>query len=243
MLMTACQKEAAQVAKPATNAMGIVTTSTIPGVSVKQDGFPYPNMSTSSSLTGTDDIGWSIDLNALAQSNLSGSTKESGASNLGPAYLYCGGIHTSQLMAGQNIPMGTLSWANDATNFYVTYTTNPDWYMSEVHLYVGALNKIPKAGGNPPPGQFPISTVFSSSTLSQSITYTIPISSALSAGGFAVAAHASVLQVDIDGDVVGKETAWASGPKIPGAKNWSMYVSATLGDCYSSGLTKDNSKN
>ncbi len=227
ILLVACQKEVSKGVPSATNLTGVKTTSTIAGVMLKKDGVPYPNITTSNSF-GNDEIGWHIDIQAVEN----GYTKSTGpvVQSLGNASLYCGGIHTTALMAGQNTNMGTLTWANDANNFYVTYTTNPDWYMSEIHLYVGPLALIPKAGGNPPPGKFPISTTFTASTLSQSATYTIPLSVLLN-GTFAIAAHAAVLNVDSDGDVVGKETAWANGPKIPGAKNWSMYVSAQLDFC------------
>jgi hypothetical protein len=229
ILLTSCQKEITKNS-PTNIGKGITASSSIPGVQMKKDGYPYPNIQTTSSF-GDDEIGWHIDVHAVESGYTKSAPQQGPVSSLGPAYLYCGGIHTVQLLAGQNIPMGTLTYANDAQNFYVTYTTDPDWFMSEVHLYVGPLALMPKAGGNPPPGKFPISTTFTASTLSQTVSYTIPLTSLLLSGGFAVAAHASVLQVDTDGDVVGKETAWASGPKVPGAKNWSMYVPVYLDYC------------
>lgn len=230
ILLVSCQKEVNKSVPSATNLTGVKTTSTIAGVQVTKDGYPYPNISLSSSFGSDDEIGWHIDL-AVVESGYTNNTPKGPVSSLGDPSLYCGGIHTVNLLAGQTILMGTLTYANDANNLYITYTTNPDWFMSEIHLYVGPLALIPKAGGNPPPGKFPISSTFSASALSQSATYTIPLTSILLSGGFAIAAHSSVLQVDTDGDVVGKETAWAAGPKIPGAKNWSTYVPAILDFC------------
>ena len=246
VLMTACQKEVTQATKQEANATnGVVTTSTIKGVSLIKDGFPYPNIQTSSSMLD-DEIGWFIDFNALAQSNLNAPTKGPVVSNLGDASLYCGGIKTVNLYAGQNILMGTLTYANDATNFYVTYTTDPDWYMLETHLYIGALVSAPlSGGGTPSPGRFPIKTTFTASTLSQTATYTIPLSS-FNLSGFVIAAHASVLRVDIDGDVVAKETAWAAGTRFQSNKNWATYVIGAMGICGGGGegdFTKTGNQN
>jgi triosephosphate isomerase len=41
------------------------------------------------------------------------------------------------------------------------------------------------------------------------------------------------MRVDIDGDVVAKETAWAAGTRFTSSKNWATYVSATIKDCTS----------
>ena len=229
MLMVACQKEATQVSKPETNAKNITNIKHIKGVSVMKDGYPYPNIETSNSLSDGQ-IGWFLDLEEVS-SGYSNTPKGPIVSNLGDASLYCGGISTVNLYAGQNILMGTITYANDATNLYITYTTNPDWYMSEIHLYVGALISVPlSGGGTPSPGRFPIKSTFTASTLSQSVTYTIPLST-LTSQTLVIAAHASVLRVDVDGDVVAKETAWAAGSRFTSSKNWATYVSATINQC------------
>lgn len=228
-IFVACQKEASLV-KDAKNPVksGINSTSSIPGVSVVKDGYPYPNITTSNGFSD-DDIGWHLDLSQL---NLTGTNTPLApkASNLGGEELYCGGIKTVNLYAGQNILMGTVTYANDESNLYITYTTEPDWYMTEVHLYVGTLSSTPKSGGNTPvPGKFPIKATFSASNLSQTLNYTIPLTSVPS--NFIIAAHASVIRVDIDGDIVTKETAWAAGPRFTASKNWATYVVGQLGEC------------
>jgi hypothetical protein len=248
MLMTACQKEVSQATKQAANATnGVVTTSTIKGVSLIKDGFPYPNIQSSSSLVD-DEIGWFIDFNALAQSNLNAPTKGPVVSSLGDPSLYCGEIKTVNLYAGQNILMGTLTYANDATNFYVTYTTDPDWYMTQTHLYIGALETSPlSGGGTPSPGKFPIKSTFTASTLAQTATYTIPLTS-FNLSGFIIAAHASVIRVDIDGDIIAKETAWAAGTRFQSNKNWATYVTGAVSTCGGGGggegdFTKSGNQN
>ncbi|MFN8283956.1 MAG: hypothetical protein U0U67_12125 [Chitinophagales bacterium] len=227
-IFVACQKETslATKAKSTATPSGFMTTSTIPGVSVLKDGVAYPNLSSTSGFSD-DNIGWHIDLPSL---NVTHSSSTPKASNLGGEELYCGGIKTVSLLAGQNILMGTLTYANDANNLYITYTTESDWYMTELHLYVGTLSGTPKSGGGTPvPGKFPIKATFNATNLAQSVTYTIPLSSV--PANFIIAAHASVIRVDTDGDVVTKETAWANGPRFTASKNWATYIVGQLGDC------------
>lgn len=230
VILVSCQKEIADnTPDPAIKTSGITTTSSIPGVNMLKDGYPMPNIQTSGNL-GSDDIGWHIDFQQVS-SGYTSHVPKAPTSNLGSASLYCSGIVSVDLLAGQNIQMGTLSFANDAENLYVTYSTNPDWYMSEVHLYVGSLALAPKSGGGTPsPGRFPIKSTFSVSTLSQDVTYTIPISS-INVSNFIIAAHASVLRVDVDGDVIAKETAWASGTRFTSNKNWATYTAGVVSGC------------
>lgn len=228
--MVSCQKEAAQVAKnPVNNGSGVVNTSTIKGVSMIKDGNPYPNFSSSNGFAD-DEIGWFLDLGAV-QSGYTANPMGPLANNLGDASLYCGGIQTVTLYAGQTITMGTLTYANDANNLYITYTTDADWYMTEVHLYVGSKALTPlSGGGTPSPGRFPIGSTFSKSNLAQTVNYTIPLSS-LPTSGVIIAAHAAVIRADVDGDVVAKETAWAAGTRFQSNKNWATYVNATISTC------------
>lgn len=234
--MVACQKEASQVTNPVKNsANGVVTTSSYKGVQVKKDGYPYPNIEAVSGFAD-DDIGWFLDLGSI-QNNFNSS--DGPTSSLGDPNLYCGSIKTVPMYAGQNILMGVLAYANDATNLYITYTTNTDWYMSETHLYAGSLIYAPlSGGGTPSPGKFPIKSTFNAANLAQNITYSIPLSN-IPATGLIVAAHASVLRVDIDGDIIAKETAWAAGTRFQSNKNWATYVIASLETCGGGGPVGD----
>jgi hypothetical protein len=231
IFLVSCQKEITQGNSPIAKTQGVTTISTLPGVSVLKDGYVYPNIQTTNNLGVGDEIGWHVDFEAVTSGYTNHIPKAPTTSNLGDASLYCEGIKSIVMYAGQNIPMGTLSYANDAENLYITYSTDPDWYMSEIHLYVGSLLLAPKSGGGTPsPGRFPIKTTFTAATLSQDITYTIPLSSIVQTG-IVIAAHASVIRVDIDGDVVAKETAWAAGSRFTSNKNWATYINATLGYC------------
>lgn len=231
IMMASCEKQAS-ISENNSSVSGRITNSTqYHRTSVLKDGELYLQQLSSTKNTGA---GWFLDIGVL-QENINAS-KKTKVSSLGNANLYCGGISSVDLLAGQNILMGTLTYANDATNLYVTYTTNSDWYMSEVHLFVGLLENVPKSGGGTPsPGRFPMKQTFSSSNLAQEINWTIPLSSITSGSNFVIAAHTSVLRVDIDGDVVAKETAWAAGTRFQSNKNWATYISASLKPCDSQG--------
>lgn len=239
LVFTACQKESADLVNKSKPSPVALTSSAPKGVSLIKDGYPYPIFNTANSLN-TDEIGWFIDLN-LVQANIA-ETKGPVVYNLGDASLYCGGITTVNLIAGQHFLMGTLSYANDNDNLYVTYTANEDWYMSEVHLYVGSLAGAPKSGGGTPsPGRFPMKQTFSKTNLAQEVTWTIPLSQV--GFEFIIAAHASVLRVDIDGDVIAKETAWAAGTRFQSNKNWATYASGYLQNCDGGGDPADLKNN
>lgn len=201
MIMVSCQKEAAQVAKNPATSVGAFSAG-----------------------NSTDGIGWSIPSDFVSPS-----TKAGKASNLSSAISYCGGITSVILYAGQNIPMGTLEYANDANNLYISYTANPDWYFTEVHLYVGDLSLTPKSGGGTPaPGKFPMKRSFSNSTLSQYEEFVIPVSQVSSTS--IIAAHAATIRVEA-GDVVAKETSWAAGTRFTSNKNWATYANLTINVC------------
>lgn len=87
------------------------------------------------------------------------------------------GTTTWTLTAGQTIPAGTVTVANDATNIYVTYqidtATYPSATFGNLHMWVGTtLDNLPKnKQGIPIPGQFPYTTDATGLT---SYTFVIP---------------------------------------------------------------------
>jgi len=61
---------------------------------------------------------------------------------------------TTDLLAGQTEDVGDVQVWNDGDNLHVTYViTEPDWEITETHLYVGKTdpNTLTTA-----PGQFPL---------------------------------------------------------------------------------------
>lgn len=142
---------------------------------------------------------------------------------------YCGHGIIKELVAGQFIHIGSVTLNNDMTNLYVTYTTIENWYINELHLYVGDLSGLPKTKtGNPIPGQFPYSESFSSNT--QSYTFVIPLSD-ITKDCFIVAAHSSVSEKNSGGSVIRTETAWGNGTRITATGNWAMHFEACKQVC------------
>jgi hypothetical protein len=102
---------------------------------------------------------------------------------------------TTDLVAGRNMTIGTVTATPDGGDLVVTYTvTEPGWCIGLTHLYVGATP--PEKGA---PGRFPYQ---GDAGCSQSFEYRVPLTS------FApyVAAHAEVEQIGGKG-----ETAWGTG--------------------------------
>jgi hypothetical protein len=165
-------------------------------------------------------------------------------SSLGDASLYCGGITTVNLHSGNTILGGSVQFANDANNLYVTFQANVNWYFAETELYVGKLSKMPHTqSGEPSPGRFPYKSVFSYSNLSQSVTYTIPLTSITknADGSFIIVTYATILKTKVRGtryscehdwydddddddyhqndvEIVGRYSAWGAG--TPFFSNW-----------------------
>lgn len=142
---------------------------------------------------------------------------------------FCGHGKVTELIAGQNINVGSVSVNNDMTNLYITYSTTGNWFINELHLYVGTISGLPKTKtGNPIPGQFPYSQSFSSNT--QSYTFVIPLSN-ITNDCFIVAAHSSVSLHDVNGGIIKTETAWGNGTRITLTGNWGMYFDACKQVC------------
>jgi hypothetical protein len=139
----------------------------------------------------------------------------------------CGEVKTVSLIAGQHHNIGSINISNDEENLYVNYTTTGDWYMIETHLLVGSVAGIK----NPAPGQFPYSDDHDPAV--QSFTYTIPLADL--GETFDVAAHAAVVRVNEDGEVLQGETAWGEGPRFTPRGNWAMYTSYTVQECDDNG--------
>lgn len=120
---------------------------------------------------------------------------------------------TVDLIAGQNIDVGSVTVTLDGDTVIVTYETDGDWSIDETHLFVGDLADLPtNGGGNPRIGHFPHNESHTAGT-----TTVIVSTIELLPGECAyVAAHAVV------GNSSGQEeTAWGDGEPI-GGNNWSM---------------------
>jgi hypothetical protein len=146
---------------------------------------------------------------------------------------YCGTSQIVDLLAGQTIPAGTVTIANDANNLYVTFKTTGGWLLSETHLAVAdSLAGIPQTkNGNPKIGNFAYQA--NHNPLVTEITYTIAKSSWITDAyrNVVIAAHAVVVKVDENGNVIANETGWGKGDQFNPKGSWAMFVNYTWQDC------------
>jgi hypothetical protein len=97
------------------------------------------------------------------------------------------------LYMGKTTPVGQVVVSNDASNLYVEYIASAGWAFTEVHLAVAtSLSGIPQSNGNPPPGKFEYSAVFSVPATDK--LFTIPLTWGAGTPLY-VAAHAVVTKV------------------------------------------------
>ncbi len=135
--------------------------------------------------------------------------------------------YTADLLAGQNILVGTISVSNNSESLFVTYTTTGDWKIESIHLFAGKKDEAPTTkSGNPVVGQFPIQESFSS--LVNTVTYEIPVENIRHC--LIVAAHADVVQV-VDGKITDRQTAWGAGKRFVDKGNWATYIEYCPGTC------------
>jgi hypothetical protein len=139
----------------------------------------------------------------------------------------CGSQETVTLFGGQTIDTGTVTIANDASNIFITYTTNDPWVITAVHLAVAdSLAGIPQnKNSNPLPGHFPYSNTFSPPVTT--ITYTIPLGNFFPGETLYIGAQA---EVQAPGGQGGSQTAWGFGPRF-GGHNWATYITYQVQDC------------
>jgi hypothetical protein len=135
-------------------------------------------------------------------------------------------VMTVDLMAGQHINVGTVTYVDDENgHFIITYTLTGGWTMSESHVYVGLYNNMPlNKPGAPKIGNFPYKETHSPAVT----TYTYTVSSEGLPGpdldnpenhykDLVFAAHCVVNNPN-----GGNETGWAAGNDCFD-KGWGMY--------------------
>ncbi len=145
---------------------------------------------------------------------------------------HCGEATVANLLAGQNINVGTVTVYNDVSYLYVTYNTTSNWFLNELHLYVGDLSGVPKTKtGNPIPGKFP----YAASLASNAHEYTFKIPLSTLGDCFIVAAHAVVVQRNPDCSVMSTETAWGNGTRFVLQGNWGTYFNVCKAVCANDG--------
>lgn len=188
-------------------------------------------------------IGFAIVISALALAacasnnmseeltDVSQSPKSIDVEELGPI---CG-EETVELIAGQHIDVGEVNVANTEEEIIVTYNLTDGWKMSEAHMHIGCvLSDIPQTKkGNPIPGQFDYKVEFEEPV--DSYAFVVPFAEIgcdieCNVTELIIAAHAAVVLIDDEGNVIQGETAWGEGPGFPG-NNWAMYFYYLVACC------------
>lgn len=126
----------------------------------------------------------------------------------------------TDLIAGQNQIIGTVSVFTDGNTVTVCYDVIAGWTLDATHMYIGDCAERPANNpGNPIIGQFPYSSEHQGET---KVCYEID-QSTLPSGVICVAAHA-------EAEGTSSETAW--GCCIPyGGSSWAMYFEVNVGAC------------
>jgi hypothetical protein len=142
----------------------------------------------------------------------------------GQAQTSCGEIMETALIAGQNIPAGTVVVENDDQYLYVTYQTDGDWLITETHLDVATRPEDLKqtSKGNAVPGRFAYKSEHDPGVTT--VSHTIDLAAWPSGTQLYIAAHCVVVSA------FGSETAWGEGMGFPG-NNWAMYFSYQVQSC------------
>jgi hypothetical protein len=147
---------------------------------------------------------------------------------LSPTAIPC---QTSDLIAGQNIVVGTVDVYIDAFSLSIVYSTIPGWNLDETHMSIGnCTGDIPATGsGNPKVGHFEYSALHTSGT--SVVNYTTDSTSL--AFETCIAAHAVVTS-----STGQNETSWGAGVGFPG-RAWATYIELDMLSCNTA--TKDPS--
>lgn len=132
-------------------------------------------------------------------------------------------ITQCELIAGQHINVGTVTYSHDLDNLYITYNTSNNWTLWEVHTYVGSLDGIPRNKTGIQIGKFPFAkTDLNGAT---SWEFTIPLNQISGDGDtYTIATHAVVR------NGVQEETAWGNCVYVPAITVKSFFNKLGYGD-------------
>ena len=127
--------------------------------------------------------------------------------------------------AGQHINVGSLVISNDQDYIYVTFNTSGNWWLQLTHLHIAnTIQGIPNRNGRPIPGHFDYKTVHNPRVQ----TYTYAVSNIWAEGDdLVIAAHAEVVLLDENGNVIQEETGFGGDTPGPGPRWW-FYAQYTV---------------
>lgn len=148
-----------------------------------------------------------------------------------------GGLHTTPLYADQDIDVGLVSVWNTNQEIIIQTETSGGWLISEIYIYAGYPSEDPipmNNKGNPTVGKFPYTAVYEAPTTMHTLALSLKDNLDFSWGSGSIgrrhptfAVHATLIQVDAYGQIIGQEGAWAYGPHTF-ENNWGWYASYNL---------------
>jgi len=138
------------------------------------------------------------------------------------------GTDSAVLYAGQDMDIGdvNVSYDNvtgDLTVEFVVVSEN--WSLAETHVHVAAtLGDIPQTKkGNPIPGKFDYFDEYVPANRITSDNFVIAVGQLEAGETIYVAAHAEMVELDAENQIIQEESAWADGEGFEGA-NWATYI-------------------
>ena len=137
------------------------------------------------------------------------------------------GTDSAVLYAGQDMDVGDVRVSYDGTdNLTVEFVVVSDnWALAETHVHVAAtLEDIPQTkNGNPIPGKFDYSAEYIPADRTASDTLVIAVGQLEEGDSIYIAAHAEIVKLDADAQIIQEESAWGDGQDFEGA-NWATYI-------------------
>ena len=130
------------------------------------------------------------------------------------------------LLADQDVDVGTVSASLDGDTMDVTYdTSGAEWYIADTHLHVtdDDFDEVTNRNGNPRPGQFDYSGK-PYDEYDETVTYSPDVGDLDLEDGddVLVAAQAEVFKYLHD-DEIREETTWGDGERFTDRGNWATY--------------------
>lgn len=177
---------------------------------------------------GADDEYLSSKIASSPDDHVQTTPEEVGSTLVGLLEDLCEPECIADLLAGQHQAVGSVALSQDGDSLEVTYTTDDDWYLTELHLHVAeSVCEVPTTGNgklNPKVGHFD----YPASPDEGTQEYTVEVDVSDLTAPLIVAAHAVVVHATEMGDefVVDRtETAWGAGCAFnPEHGNWATFV-------------------
>ncbi len=147
---------------------------------------------------------------------------------------YCGETTVLDLVADQDLVVGTVTIGNDDENIFVTFEVTGDWWLANTKVFLGTdAAQIPVTKtGNPIRGKF--TQDITHNPYVKSFTHVFPMGDFEPGDVLVIAAHSTVIILEeIEGEmvIVRDETAWGDGGNAFTGKAWGWWATYTVQEC------------